>query len=284
MTGKPRSRMPKPKAVRKRPSLMVRDMQVADERYVGCCSHVAESAEWDAVCARRIPWLRRMREEKGLRVKVALVGGRHAGFIYSYPIETCPWGPVGKDLTVVTCLVVEKHGLGLGGALLAAVEDEASSQGHKGVVVPAYYCEGMPFMPAAYFEKLGYRRVQRRTMKLGPIDEALLWKTFDASAAKPRLLESRYKFKPVPGKVVVDLFRTESCLTTCTESDRVRAVCAEFGDRVVLNEHDADDRSVLRKYEVWRGIFIDGREVGWGGAAPKEGIRKAINAALKRKR
>jgi hypothetical protein len=98
------------------------------------------------------------------------------------------------------------------------------------------------------------------------------------------MLESRYEFKPVAGKVVVDLFHTESCLATCTEADRVRVVCAEFGDKVVLREYDSDDPKTLKRYGVWRAIFIDGKEIGWGGAAPKEGIREAIEAALRPQR
>jgi hypothetical protein len=80
---------------------------------------------------------------------------------------------------------------------------------------------------------------------------------------------------------VVDLFWHTFCETSCIEAQRVREVAAEFGDAVVLNEYCADDREVLLRYQNPRAIFINGKEIGWGYAAPKEGIAEAIAQALK---
>lgn len=68
------------------PDIEIRDMQAEDEVFVGSCTHVQETEEWEAVCAKRIEWFHRMYEEKGLRIKVVLMDGEHAGFIYLYPI------------------------------------------------------------------------------------------------------------------------------------------------------------------------------------------------------
>jgi hypothetical protein len=38
----------------------------------------------------------------------------------------------------------------------------------------------------------------------------------------------------------------------------------------------ADDKDQFLCHQVPRAIFIDGEEIGWGYAAPKEGIREAI--------
>lgn len=252
----------------------IRDMQKDDEIFVGSCTHVNETEELDAVCAKRIDWFHRMFDEKGLRIKVALVAGEHAGFAYLYPIETCPWDPKGKDLMVITCLDAEKKKQGIGKALMQAAEEDARAQGKKGICVIGYYWEEMWFMPAEFFEHLGYEVVQKKD------NAALLFKRFDESVEIPRFLESQYKFKPVPGKVVVDLFHTHSCLTTYTEAERVRKVCAEFGDKVVLNQYNADDPEILKKYQVYRAIYVNGSEIGWGYEAPWEGIREAISKAL----
>lgn len=254
----------------------IRNIQKADEVFVGSCTHVNETEEWDAVCEKRIGWFGRMYEEKGLRIKVALVGGKHAGFIYLYPIETSPWGPKGKDLAVITCLVSHSKfkNQGIGKALMQAAEEDARAQGKNGICVTGYYWEDMWFMPAEFFEHLGYTEVQRKD------NAALFFKKFTDDAQPPRFFESKYKFKPVEGKVVVDLFHTDSCLTTCTEAERVRKVCEEFGEKVVLNQYNADDPGTLGKYQVYRAIYINGKEIGWGYEAPWEGIREAIRKAL----
>ena len=86
-------------------SIIIRDMTKDDEYYVGTCTHVYENNnEREESCPRRISWLRSM-EKHGLRVKVALLDGVHAGFIYLMPIEVNPWQIQGRDLMVFPCLV-----------------------------------------------------------------------------------------------------------------------------------------------------------------------------------
>ena len=145
------------------------------------------------------------------------------------------------------------------------------------------------FMPASFFEKCGFSMVGCREVTsegekefLGR--EAILWKLFDPSAEAPRFLEPNYHFKPVPGKVVVDLFWNTFCQTSDIEAQRVREVAAEFADSVVLHEYCADDGAILSRYQLPRGIFINGKEIGWGYEAPKEGLRKAISEALEKEK
>jgi hypothetical protein len=88
-------------------------------------------------------------------------------------------------------------------------------------------------------------------------------------------------FEPVPGKVAVDLFWNSFCQTSNIEAHRVREVVAEFGHKVILHDHCADDRDVLARYGLPRGIFVDGQEIGWGYEAPRDGLREAISAALR---
>ncbi len=64
------------------------------------------------------------------------------------------------------------------------------------------------------------------------------------------------------------------------EREHVREVCRDFGDRIIFNQYNADTPEILRKYQIYRGIFINGKEIGWGNGAPKEGIRLAIEKAL----
>jgi len=162
---------------------------------------------------------------------------------------------------------------GVGKALLAEVELEARRQRKKGAVTMGRYGDSW-FMPAAFFEKHGYCAI------LQDGNKAVLWKVFDQSAKVPTVLESKYEFVPVAGKVVVDLFWSTFCQTVDVEAQRVREVVSEFGDSVVLNEYCADDREILVRYQRPRGIFVNGKEIGWGYEAPKDGIREAMTEAM----
>jgi predicted adenylyl cyclase CyaB len=256
------------------PSIVVRDMDPKTEYYVSACTHVDESAETDAAAAGRLSFLKE-NYDGGVRAKVALEDGRPLGFLFVMPIELCPWGPLGADLACVPCLFVtpDETGKGAGAALLEAAEEEARQQGMKGMVLQAYYWDFW-FMPASYFEKHGYQEAARKG------DYGILWKAFDTSAEPPRFLEPSYEFRPIEAKVVVDLFWNEFCLTSGVEAARVRDVASEFGDAVVLNEYKAEDRETFVEHQISRAIYVNGKEIGWGYEAPKEGVREAIQAAL----
>jgi GNAT superfamily N-acetyltransferase len=249
-----------------------------DKYYAATCTHLNESAEVDASAERRSAWFDNMYPQ-GLRVKVATLDGNLAGFIYVMPIEVCPWGPIGRDLAAFPCLVAhtKAKGNGVGRALVAAAEAEARKQGRKGLVTYGYYHDFW-FMPATYFEKLGFEVAARRG------ETAIMWKVFDPAARPPTFAGGKFDFAPTPGKVTVDLFFNTFCLTSDIEAERVRDVAATFGDAVTLREYDAGDPMILKRYGRARGIFVNGTEIFWGHEAPKEGVRKAITEALNRER
>jgi len=260
-------------------AIRIRDMQSDDEYYVSTCSHVNESEEADACAEKRRTLFRSLRAD-GARFKVALLEGAPAGFAYGLPIDVASWGPLGADLMVVPCLYVPRAfaGRGIGTRLLDAIEADARSAGFDGLTINAY--RDIPgaewFMPAAYFEPLGYQVVNERGR------EVLLWKPFGDAAQPPRFLQADYVFEPVSGRVVVDLFWNGFCPTSAIEAQRVRDVCSEYGDRVVLREYAAEDRETLLRYQIPRAIYVDGQEIRWGYEAPKDGIRDAIDRALDR--
>lgn len=254
--------------------VVVRDAGPDDAYFVSTCSHVHESEEIDACGRRRADWLAGMREN-GLRTRVAALEGAPVGFVYTMPIEVCPWGPLGRDLMVMPCLWVQPaHAKrGAGTALLESAVSETRGAGKKGLVTTAYEQYDW-FMPASFFTARGLAEVRR---KGGTV---ILWAVFDETAEPPDFLEPRYEFRPVPGKVAVDLFWQTFCQTSVIEAARVREVAAEFGDAVVLREHCADDRETLMRHQIPRAIYVNGTEIGWGYEAPREGIREAIRTAL----
>lgn len=253
-----------------RADVVVRDTRPTEDYFVATCSHVNESDEIDASGRRRAAWMEEMRKH-GLRAKVATIDGGPVGFVYTMPIEVCPWGPVGKELTVLPCLwVLPDHTKrGAGQALLTAAEDQARQQGTKGIVTTAHDQYDW-FMPVAFFASRGFLEARRRG------GTAIMWKVFDETAEPPCLLKPNYRYEPVPGKVVIDLFWHTFCQTVDIEAARVREVAAEFGDRVELRECCADDRDTLLRYQIPRAIYVNGTEIGWGYEAPREGIREAI--------
>jgi predicted N-acetyltransferase YhbS len=258
------------------PELEVRGVGPDTMYFVGTCSHVSESGEIDAVSRKRIAWMKAA-EKLGLETRVALLDGKPVGFAYLMPIEICPWGPIGRDLAVLPCLWVspQHKGNGAGRALMADVEKAAEEKGYSAVVTTGYYHDFW-FMPAGFFEALGYSRIARRG------EQALLWKVFGPAAEPPRFLRRKFVFKPVKGKVVVDLFYNTFCQTSAVEADRVREVAREYGASVILNEYSADDRETLLRYETPRAIFFNGKEIGWGHEAPKDGLRQAVSEALRK--
>ena len=265
-------------------SITVRDMQPEDEEFVGTCSHVGETEERTTSCWRRIPWLREQ-YQYGLRVKVALIDGRSVGFLYVMPVEISPQGPIGRDLMFIQCLAgIGPAGQGVGRALMEAAEVEARRQERKGIVLVAHY-DDSGFMPAYFFEKCGYSRIGEIVEvtdvgeRLYLSNKALLWKVFDDSAEPPKFHKQNYVFKPVAGKVAIDLFTTRSCPTFDIEAQRVREVADEFGDSVVLREYCADNLKIRDEYGLRRGIFINGKMIGWGHEALKDGVRAEVEIA-----
>jgi hypothetical protein len=223
---------------------------------------------------RRISWLRNM-QRHGLRVKVALLDGVHAGFIYIIPIEICPWPIKGTDLMVFPCLVSHSKfsGNAIGIELIKAAEDEAKSQNRKGIATIAYLWDFW-FMPAEYFLKLGFNIADRRG------EEAILWKQFIKDIKAPHFPEEHYIFKPIKNKVVIDLFWNIFCLTSDVEAERVREVVSEFGENVILNEYSATDQEVFRQYGIERRIYVNGVMVELGAEIEKIRLRELIKTEL----
>jgi len=253
----------------------IRNMTKDDEYYVGTCTHVNENnIEREMSAQRRIPWLRSM-EKHGLVVKVALLDGIHAGFLYIMPIEINPWDIQGKDLLVFPCLVSQSKFAqqGVGKLLIKAAEQVTYSQERKGIATIGYFWDFW-FMPAEYFIKLGFQVAVKRGI------EAILWKKFDKTVELPEFRSENYHFKSVMGKVVIDLFWNTFCLTCDVEAQRVREIASEFGEEVILNEYSADDPKILQQYGISRRIYLNGKIIETGPEIEKERLRNEIKEIL----
>ncbi len=248
--------------------------------FVTRCTHDDETNEdSEKVAPVRETWLRE-NLDKGLRVKVAVDNGKPVGFAHCLPIELGAWGMSGTDIMTVPCLTLKysyvygrKKGSGYGRALIEAVEAEAVKT-KKGVAIPAYD-NAFWFMPASFFEKLGYHRVAQNR------DAVIMLKEFE-TVEPPVMHRMNYRPALIPDKVVVDAFWNPVCMTSLGEILHVRDVCSEYGDEVVLNEYNCGDKDILEQFQISRALFINGENKDWGYAAPRDGLRKEINSALEK--
>ena len=258
-------------------------MQVVDlidkyMHFVSACTHIDDpNEERDKILWVRESWLQNTMK-KGLKVKVAIDNEMPVGFAHCLPIELGTWDMSGKDLMTIPCLTLQynrvynrEQGSGIGRALMDAVETEAKKN-KKGVAVLSYETDFW-FMPHSFFKHLGYHEVARQGSAV------IMLKTF-GPVDPPVMHRLNYEPKLVPEKVVIDAFWNPICLTSVLEIHRVREVCAEYGDKAILNEFDCGNKKILERYQVSRALFFNGRYKNWGYAAPRDELRKIIDQDL----
>ncbi len=259
-------------------SLRVVDADSRYFRYVSLCTHM-DSCCPDQVKAskRRLRWLKDQVKKGRMVIKVAINDDdKPLGFIHLIPIELPTSGMVGVDLMVIPCLSLnyqrvyaKERGSGVGRVLVKAAEEETRFRGLKGLAVRAYEGDSW-FMPAGFFEKLGFWRV----------GNSEIWLRRWAETDIPSLRPVRYSHSPVLGKVEIDYFWSPFCLTVCQEVGNVRQIAEEFEDRVVLREYRTDDPKVATRFGFVRALFINGSRIDLGYAAPREELRKVVNSKL----
>jgi len=118
-------------------------------------------------------------------------------------------------------------------------------------IVGAYeiaYSQGLQgFFTKFGFEEFESKGIKKLVKKFGPFE-----------FPEPVRYENRYRFPPVPGKVVVDTFGRSLCPSAPLALLTLREVCREFGDRVVLNEYCVDERQELEKHGVEGVTYFNG--------------------------
>ena len=66
--------------------------------------------------------------------------------------------------------------------------------------------------------------------------------------------------------------------------ERAKRAAAEFGNKVVFQEHDTANRDTLLEWGILDGLFIDGRAVRTGPPPSYEKIRQLIEKRAKKLR
>ncbi len=248
-------------------------------RYVSLCSHIGEGqTEFAQAAVMRRTWLEREYRTGNIMIKVAIdEKGHPLGFVHLVPIESPISAMMGEDLWIIPCLTIDFqcvyqniHGSGVGRALIQASEEWVKQVGGKGLAVYAFSGD-MWFMPAAFFQKVGFTCISSTSN---------IWVKKWANVKDPCPLAEKYDYRPIHGKIVIDYFWSPFCLTTCEEVLNVRDVASEFHDQAVLREYRSDNADTLKKFGLIRALFINGKRVNWGYAAPKVELRKQLNTLL----
>lgn len=219
-------------------------------------------------------WYQKIKD-RGLRVKLALdERGEVGGMIQYLPVEHS--FAAGNDLYFVNCIWVHGHKRGrgnfqkkgMGAALLQAAEDDVQAAGGKALVAWGLM---LPFwMKASWFQKHGYRKVDRMGIQL------LLWKRFSEDALSPRWIRPRKTPQAEPGKVTVTAFQNGWCPAQNLAIERAKRAAAQFGERVLFREIDTLDRNVFLDWGIPDGLWVDGKQVRTGPPPSYEALRKKM--------
>jgi len=227
-------------------------------------------------------WLERMMA-KGLVAQLAFEGGVSVGFIEYMPVELSNRRK-GTGLYQVNCLDaphmppwskgpgerIPGCGTSLVNAMIEDVKDKCN--GVIGAANIAYSDT------TGFFAKLGFESHEAKGQKW------LIRKFAPFQFPERVTYEKRYRFQPVPGKVVVDTFWVSSCTSSPLALVRLHDVCKEFGDRVVLNEVCLDEREEMEKHGADALTYFNGQSPHWSYELSKKGIREMLDKCVKEAR
>ena len=224
-------------------------------------------------------WFQKFKD-KGLRVKLAIEGGKACGMIQYLPIEHSIID--GKDLYFIKCIWIHgyKKGIGnfqkrgIGTALLKAAEEDVRSTGAKGI---AAWGISLPFwMKASWFKKKGYKKADKDGMAV------LLWKPFVEDAKPPKWVKEKKKPQPVKGKVTVTSFINGWCPAQNIVFERAKRASLEIGEKVEFQEIQTSDKKIVNEWGISDALFIDGKQVRTGPPPSYEKIKKRISKKVKK--
>ncbi|MFX0070993.1 MAG: GNAT family N-acetyltransferase [Candidatus Hermodarchaeota archaeon] len=226
-------------------------------------------------------WYQEMKN-KGLGVKLAVENENVVGMIQYIPIEYS--FAEGQNLYIILCIWVHgyKEGVGnfqkrgIGKALLQAAEDDVKSRSAKGIVA---WGLSLPFwMKAKWFKKQGYIKVDKQGMR------SLLWKPFVDDAIPPKWFKQKKTPEIMQGIVKISAFINGWCPGQNIVFERAKRAASEFGDKVVFEEFNTNNRETFLEWGISDAIFIDGKEIRTGPPPSYEKIKNLIAKQVKKLR
>jgi thiol-disulfide isomerase/thioredoxin len=223
----------------------------------------------------KVIWLKKM-ILKGLTAQIAFDGDESVGFIEYMPIELSPFYR-GKDLYVINCLVAphtppwgkahRERIPGCGSALVNAMLEDVKGR-CKGIV--GSYGFAYTNDIGNFFMRFGFKEFKNKGIKR-------LIKEFEPFEFPESVkYKNKFRFKPIPDKVVIDTFWRSMCSSCPHALVELRDVCEEFGEKVVLNEYCVDEKAQMERYGVEGVIYFDGTLQFYPYQLSKEKIREIV--------
>jgi N-acetylglutamate synthase-like GNAT family acetyltransferase len=198
------------------------------------------------------------------------------GLIEYLPIESALEPVRGEKSLFIDCVWVLPpfwH-QGVGEKFLERVVEKAKSYG--GVSVLAYesakwFGYSFDYMPVSFFRKFGFEEVAR--------DGSRVLLHLDLGAGEmPSLICPRYKAFEKGDRAVMDVFYNSQCPWSGWMVDRIKQGMRQYD--AVVNAISTDDRRVIEKYGLSRGICINGVPV-MSRMAPWKEIEPIVKQTIK---
>ncbi|HIE06401.1 MAG TPA: GNAT family N-acetyltransferase [bacterium (Candidatus Stahlbacteria)] len=219
---------------------------------------------FDAPSKIRKAWIKKMMK-KGLNGFVAFDDGVPAGYFEYCPIEVAPDRVKGRDLTFIVCGLVHLWdrperkrytGKGIGRLLIERIEKEARKR-TKGIVAWGYDWDNW-FMPAPFFRHLGYKDIDSDGNRV------LLLKSFKRGITKPKFIKKNRQFKPIKGKIVVDILASEQCPFFIGLVSKWHQAVKDLGRRYQIRVHPLKTNRDFCKIGSGMAILVQGKPAPLG--------------------
>lgn len=230
---------------------------------------------------RKREWYDKMKDQ-GLRVKLAIDEKEKAiGMIQYLPSEKS--FIEGPGLYMILCIWVHgyknkgvgnRQNKGVGKSLLKAAEEDAWSQGAKGM---AAWGLAIPvWMRASWYRKNGYVKADRIGL------QSLVWKKFHEDATAPKFIRPIKKPEILAGQVRVCCFNQGWCPAQNITFERTKKAALDSGEKVSFELIDTTNADVQKEWGYSDCIFIDGKEMGTGPPKSYGKIKKKIERRVRR--
>jgi GNAT superfamily N-acetyltransferase len=184
--------------------------------------------------------------------KIAYKDGKPAGWIDCFPTNLDSWAVIG-------CIAVKKslRGQGIGEALIKSMVEDAKKRELKGLTVGATTGH---HMPKGFFAKYGFVDTNERANF-----SMMILKLKDVENPEFPPEENLYEFKPVQGKVVIDLIRDGGCPTPYATHHLVKKAAERFKDKVIVNEYATSEVDVVERFgKGGGGMYFNGESAFFG--------------------
>lgn len=197
------------------------------------------------------------RSMRSRKVQELIVNGKiPQGLIEYAPIRHAPEPVRGQNSLFVNCIwVLPKFwNKGIAKNLIERLIEDAKAYG--GVTVLAYESDKwfgfFPYMPANFFRKFGFKEVDR--------DETRVLLHLDLGVGElPTLIRPKTRAVTKSDKMVLDAFYNTQCPWSKWMVDKIQQHTKKYD--AIVNEVNTDDRKVIEKYGISRGVYINGNPI-----------------------